>query len=1171
MNYKLPTVLFAFALPFLSLAQINDNCNNAVVFPTLNEGNWTNISSGETIEGANQSLPPIQNCTGYMSSEAKDVWFKFQAISSEHTIKVTPSVFQMPGSIDPIIDIYSSCGSASLVCMDMGGGDGWEEVLTYGNFTVGANYYIRVYHYNPNFANPSSFNDFSIKIYTPNSSGASDISFSPNSLNFGTILVDGGSSKLYLNVTNDGNQLLTINNINSQNSAFGTYPSNLSISPGQTESVEVNFNPSSATTYNSNIEFFSNAPSSPNSISVTGTGTNAPVAQISVTPSSLPFGAVAQNSTAPTMEFNISNTGNSPLSVTAISVPVGYAKSWNMGQILPGAIQLVVLSLQTANIGAFGGGVTINSNATNSASLIVSGSVVQNTNFITGSVKDITGTTPSGSGLVDNTSIGIGKTVELYNSGNQLVESTTTNSAGVFNFMNVPNGTYSILAKTNLISGQSNVKKTGISVGANISLKSPKTLLNKINELSNELAEIKIEIDGIVKQTNGYYIGSFENSFNNYYELTDNYQQASIVLGRLYEVAKLINELSKDANKMSIESTTTIYEVARLVLSASETIQVFKLCILPTISNGIIASGLNWLADEVIGLINLAVDELIELSINLLPSSIKGETKAFFDYLKSATMSLLSGDCSEINDFLLSQDFIKNAVLVNGSAVRLDWYITKTQQSVELLSSECANADATFSATLPYVATQVKNITLNSHTNTDIQAINTQLYRDNAEIAGQVADAFGNASDALGLVGNSSPIASIKLILKASEVIFQSFNAYLLGSAIVKSEKQINDIKQTVWTNTNNLLLSPPIKPVDYYNQEIMQFNSQNLDSINTVFIEFIDSLLEDIDYSRDIKAINKISRYRELNSFLNEAIKANLYPIYAITEQALTDNPNFENLYSSQLLNSVTQSYQLRSSFSSNLIRYIVDTTDLTTSSSVIFFGQTLKNAHLILPITISQFTNLTSQYQAPAFPVIFKLEYPKLMEHGANKVAKIFVGNYGALDADGVFISMKSHGGFTASPDSFYIESLPMNSQDSVEFVINAPLNDTIGGFEIIISDTDANSYGAGLGIRTVEQLPTNTSIEPIRKHSNLKVKVSPNPTNNHLKVNYFLPEKSDLIVSVYDARGGLAHSFSETNKLAGDNNFTLSCKQLVEGLYFLTIRTEKYSSIQKFFVNK
>lgn len=1168
MKYKLPILLFSLALPALGFAQINDDCNNAVVFPALNAGTWTEISSGETIEGATQSLPPIQNCTGYTSSEAKDVWFKFQAISSKHTIKVTPTVFRTQGSIDPIIGIYSSCGSACLACMDMGGGDGWEETLTYENFTVGANYYIRVYHYNPNLANPSSFNDFSIKIYTQNSSGASDISFSPTSLNFGTVLVDGGASTLTINVTNEGNQLLTVNNINSQNNSFSTYPSNLSISPGQTESVEVNFNPSSATTYNSNIEFVSNAPGSPHSFFVAGTGTNAPAAQISVTPSSLPFGAVAQNSTAPTMEFIISNTGNAPLSVTSISAPVGYIISWSMGQILPGANQSVFLTLQTADIGAFGGTITINSNAGNLASLIVSGSVVQSTNFITGSVKDISGTTTSGTGLIDNSSIGSGRTVELYNSSNQLVGSTTTNSAGVFNFMNVANGNYNVLAKANLNSGQSNVRKTNVPMGASITIKSPKTLLNKLDALSNELASIKVEIDGIVKQTNGFNTINIDNSIDNYHTLTDNYQQASIVLGRLYEIATMINELSKDANEMSVESSTTIYLIGKLLLSEMEAIKIFQLCVLPNYPTAF-AVPLNWLSEEIIDLLDSAGDWIIEHSINLLPMSIRGETKAFFEMSKSIALSMLSGSCAEVTEFFLNHDnYLKNNLLAYTGKVRMNTYLSKTQSSLDEVAIECANTSATFSTPLPSIVSQVNNINLDWSVSTDLKAIAVEQKRDNAEIAEQTSDALDLASD---LAGTLPSLATVKTILEALEVISKAMNALFLGQALGISEKQINDIHQAVKANTTSLLLTPPIKPTDFYSQTIIQNNLQNLDSINTEFINFLDTLLEDIDYSRDFKAISRVARYRQLNLLLNEAIKMNLYPIYAITEQALANNPNFENLYNTQLLNSITQSSQLRSAFSSNLIRYILDTTDVTTSNSVVTFGQTLKNTQLLLPVTITQFTNLTSQYQAPAFPVIYSTKYSRLMGNGTAQIGKIFLGNFGALDATGVTIQIKAHGGFWSSIDSLYLGTLPMNGTDSVEFVINAPSLDTIGGFEIILNDANSNSYGAGMGIRTVEQLPTSTQIEVPTHSLDVLVKIAPNPVKDFLTVSYFMQERDNIVFSVYDTRGSLVDKYSINNAQVGENTLFVNSQNFTEGLYFLNIKTKDSNHCLKFFVNK
>jgi PKD repeat protein len=119
----------------------NDNCSAAINITACPGTSCCGATTGN-ISGATQSISPI-SCSGYLSTMAQDVWYKFTATSTSHTITVTPS-----SGLDAVIDLRSgSCNGTNIACSDNAGGDGVTEILTYSNFIVGNTYYVRVYDY----------------------------------------------------------------------------------------------------------------------------------------------------------------------------------------------------------------------------------------------------------------------------------------------------------------------------------------------------------------------------------------------------------------------------------------------------------------------------------------------------------------------------------------------------------------------------------------------------------------------------------------------------------------------------------------------------------------------------------------------------------------------------------------------------------------------------------------------------------------------------------------------------------------------------------------------------------------------------------------------------------------------------------------------------------------
>ncbi|MGV8111790.1 MAG: C10 family peptidase [Lentimicrobium sp.] len=125
----------------------NDDCGYSATM--LASGTNCNYTPG-TVAGATSSGISIPNCSGYQSQTAFDVWFKFDAVCSEHTITVDPEGNTTGNNnyLDAVLGLYSSCSSSGfLECFDQSGSGGVTTTYTFSGLTPGETYYIRVFDY----------------------------------------------------------------------------------------------------------------------------------------------------------------------------------------------------------------------------------------------------------------------------------------------------------------------------------------------------------------------------------------------------------------------------------------------------------------------------------------------------------------------------------------------------------------------------------------------------------------------------------------------------------------------------------------------------------------------------------------------------------------------------------------------------------------------------------------------------------------------------------------------------------------------------------------------------------------------------------------------------------------------------------------------------------------
>lgn len=220
------------------------------------------------------------------------------------------------------------------------------------------------------------------------------LSASPSSVTFGSVTTGSNTSQT-VTLSNSGSASITITAATVSPSVFTvsgfTLP--LTIGAGTSSSFTIAFAPTAAGSVSGSLVLTSNAPGSPMTISLAGTGVTSSLL-LSVTPTTLNFGNV-QVGNFGTQAATLTNTGNSSITISQIAVSgSGYtATGVGAGQVLLAgqSVPITVTFTPTASGSAIGS-VTITSNASNSPTTIAlaAGSYLVNLSW-TASTSAVTG------------------------------------------------------------------------------------------------------------------------------------------------------------------------------------------------------------------------------------------------------------------------------------------------------------------------------------------------------------------------------------------------------------------------------------------------------------------------------------------------------------------------------------------------------------------------------------------------------------------------------------------------------------------------------------------------------------------------------------------------------------------------------------------------------------
>jgi len=201
---------------------------------------------------------------------------------------------------------------------------------------------------------------------TVNAAPVPGIQVSSSSINFGNDVVGSITSQVLI-ITNTGTASLTITQVTETGSAFSDsgFSLPLNVSVEQQTTITVAFQPTATGAASGTISIVSNAPSSPTSVGLTGTGIAATLT-LGISPASLSFGNVTTGTSSASQNVTITNTGNSSVTISQITLSgSGYSMTGGSAPVALSPLQNLSLSAQFSPVavGSVNGSISIVSNA----------------------------------------------------------------------------------------------------------------------------------------------------------------------------------------------------------------------------------------------------------------------------------------------------------------------------------------------------------------------------------------------------------------------------------------------------------------------------------------------------------------------------------------------------------------------------------------------------------------------------------------------------------------------------------------------------------------------------------------------------------------------------------------------------------------------------------------
>ena len=198
------------------------------------------------------------------------------------------------------------------------------------------------------------------------------IAAAPSSAAFGNVVVGNNNSQPII-ISNGGNASLTISQATVTGTGFSVsgLSAALTIAAGKSATFNAAFTPSSSGGVSGSVTLVSNAPISPLTIPLGGTGVATSVL-LGANPTSVSFGNV-NDGTISSLSVALSNNGNTNVTISSVSATgAGFSSSGvSAGTTLaPNQTTTLIVAFDPATPGVVTGALTVTSNASNSPATI---------------------------------------------------------------------------------------------------------------------------------------------------------------------------------------------------------------------------------------------------------------------------------------------------------------------------------------------------------------------------------------------------------------------------------------------------------------------------------------------------------------------------------------------------------------------------------------------------------------------------------------------------------------------------------------------------------------------------------------------------------------------------------------------------------------------------------
>jgi hypothetical protein len=258
---------------------------------------------------------------------------------------------------------------------------------------------------------------------------AAAVTLLPATLTFGTQTVTTTSAPQSVTLTNTGVAVLNITSIAPSGDFAETNTCGPTLAVGASCGISVTFSPTVAGPEFGAVTLTDNAPNSPQTVPLTGTGQLAPV--VSLVPATLTFTGTSVGTTSTPQTVKLSNIGSAPLGITGVVSSGDFAQTNNCGaSVAAGNYCTISVTFTPTATGNRYGSVTITDNAASSPQTILlagSGSATPSVAFLPSSLtfaNQIVSTTSAPQNVI------------LTNTGGAVLNITSIVASGDFSEMN---------------------------------------------------------------------------------------------------------------------------------------------------------------------------------------------------------------------------------------------------------------------------------------------------------------------------------------------------------------------------------------------------------------------------------------------------------------------------------------------------------------------------------------------------------------------------------------------------------------------------------------------------------------------------------------------------------------------------------------------------------------